>query len=581
MNNDAVRPLKFIADIVAGPYQRGSFPETANEFQHAYFSPSAAVFGEQVIESVFGIKRNRLENVMFFSPCLPDDWNEAEIKLPSVEYRFERKGSKQIFRCKLKEKTACVFSFKTRPCVNAAAVLDGKEIPVKTTPRVGFFENDVCLGEQREFVLEFDCEPISFEVGYKPVAAAGDVLSVNVSGAELVSVDDECNVFSGYKACGSASARLTVREDLLEKYEKFGWFGLVNFARRCFSVKLRCGAVEFDVPCRITVVPKITIDGELNGKTLKVSFVNSSAKPVTGKISLLYDGMTFGSDASSIPEGRSEISFDLTEEQLRDVSFGTNTATLVVGTETYDFKFESTGSSLEYTSVKLDENALVPRDFWFSCTGKLGGHRSHMFLCRESVEFMEGLFENHTDIDVLPGVPVKINKNGFIPLDSEKNRYTTIPLTGIRAKKVYLLTSSFITNHNVFSEVFRLELECERDEEAYYRPIVVKPLMFPGDLDLAYPGKCNFGFPTYVEEEPRGDRPSLPVETGTDDYSCAVPPEYPQHYLWTRNKTIEVGNTVFNLIEINLNRSRNLKELRISVTETVAAGGVFAITTAK
>ena len=105
--------------------------------------------------------------------------------------------------------------------------------------------------------------------------------------------------------------------------------------------------------------------------------------------------------------------------------------------------------------------------------------------------------------------------------------------------------------------------------------------MFPGDLDLAYPGKCNFGFPTYVEEEPRGDRPSLPVETGTDDYSCAVPPEYPQHYLWTRNKTIEVGNTVFNLIEINLNRPRNLKELRISVTETVAAGGVFAITTAK
>ncbi|MBP5256335.1 MAG: hypothetical protein J6Z80_04680, partial [Clostridia bacterium] len=59
MNNDAVRPLKFIADIVAGPYQRGSFPETANEFQHAYFSPSAAVFGEQVIESVFGIKQNR------------------------------------------------------------------------------------------------------------------------------------------------------------------------------------------------------------------------------------------------------------------------------------------------------------------------------------------------------------------------------------------------------------------------------------------------------------------------------------------------------------------------------------------
>ncbi len=581
MNNDAIRPMKFIADIVAGPYQRGSFPETANEFQHAYFYPSAAVYGEQIIESIFGAKLNMLKNVMHFSPCFPDDWNSAELKLPSLEMRFERAGSKQIFRCRLKEKMPCAFTVKTPPCENVTAVANGVPAEIKTVQHIGFFEHTAQLGEQTEFVFEFCCDPIDFNVQYKKSVAAGDKFSISACGAELVSIDDKCGCFSGYRMLSESGAELSVKSDALDKYEKFGWFGMVNFARRCFTVKLRHNVTVFEIPCRITLVPRVTVDGSLSGKVLKIEVVNSASCPFSGTAYLLYHGESIGSEADIKANGKTEICFELTEDQLSHVSFGTNKASLIIGNTVSDFTFESRQSTMDYNVVALDDNMLVPRDFWFNCTGKIGGHRSHMFLCRESVEFMEGLFENESEINILPGVPVRINKNGFIPLDSETNRYTSIPLKGLSASKVYILLSSFITNHNVFSEVFRIELECERDNEAYYRPIVLKPLMFPGDLDMAYPGKCNFGFPTYVTEEPRGERPALPAETGTDDYSCAVPPSYPQHYLWTRNKTIETGNTVFNLIEINLNTLRNLKELRISVTETVASGGVFAITVAK
>ncbi|MBR6426405.1 MAG: hypothetical protein IKS28_01125 [Clostridia bacterium] len=581
MNNDAIKPLKFVADIVTGPYQRGSFPETANELQLAYFSPSAAVYGEQIIESIFGARLNRLKNVIHFSPCIPDDWNFAEIRVPLFEMKFERKESKQIFRCRLKEKMPCAFTIKTPPCTNVSTVVNGKPADVKTVLHTGYFEHTVCLGEQTEFVLEFSYDPVNYEVQYRKSVAVGDSFGISVRGAELVSVNDQCSCFSGYKKLSSTETELYVRGDALKKYEKYGWFGLVNFARRCFTVKLRCVNAVFEVPCSITLVPDITIDGILRDKMLKIDVLNSSSISFSGTAYLLYKGKTIGADANITANGKTEICFELTEEQLRHVSFGTNKASLITGNTVSDFTFESSYSGMTYTSVPLDGSTLVPRDFWFKCTGKIGGHRSHMFLCRESVEFMEGLFENESEINILPGVPVKINKNGFIPLDSETNRYTSIPLKGLSASKVYVLMSSFITNHNVFSEVFRAELECERDNEAYYRPVVVKPLMFPGDLDMAYPGKCNFGFPTYVEEEPRGERPCLPAETGTDDYKCAVPPEYPQHYLWTRNKTVETGNTVFNLIEIDLNTVRNLKELRVSVTETVASGGIFAITLAK
>ena len=98
---------------------------------------------------------------------------------------------------------------------------------------------------------------------------------------------------------------------------------------------------------------------------------------------------------------------------------------------------------------------------------------------------------------------------------------------------------------------------------------------------MGFSGRCIFGFPTYVEEEPRGVRPAMPIETGTDDYASAMPPAYPQHYLWSRYHTTEVCDTVFNLIEIDLQKTRNLKELRILVKAAETAGGIYAISALK
>ena len=90
MKKEAGRPLSFIARRVCGSYQRGSWPETANEKRFAYFSPSAAVFSQAVIESIFGLKRDMLENKTVIAPCIPEDWPEASLQLPGVKISYTR-----------------------------------------------------------------------------------------------------------------------------------------------------------------------------------------------------------------------------------------------------------------------------------------------------------------------------------------------------------------------------------------------------------------------------------------------------------------------------------------------------------
>lgn len=578
MNNDAIRPLKFIADIVTGPFQRGSFPETANEKQLAYFSPSAAVYGQEVIESIFGLRMNKLNGTMTFSPCFPDDWDHAEIKLPFAHMTYKKVGTKQIFTCELEEELNCNFCLKTHPISGAKAHLDGRLIDVTTKARTGWFEVSAALGKTASFTLELDTTPLCFKVDYAPAVAENGVLSVSATGAEIVGITDFGGNFSKTTHNKVGTVDLTVREGVLKPYERFGWFGLMNFARRMFVLRLKSGDVEFDYPCFAVVVPPVTIDGVCDNGVLTVTIANSSDFSIIGSAKLLYASDSCSSNIQVGPGGKTELTYQLTEKQKNCVTIGTNRAVLLLGDFCCDFSFEAKASVMSSEVIPLSDESLVPRDFWNHCSGKLGGHRSHMFLCQESVRFMEDLFQNHSDIDILPGVPIKLNKNGFIPLDSEQYRNVTIPLNGLKTRKLYVLMSSFITNHNVFGEVFRFELEAVRNNEAYMRPVIVKKLHFPGDLDMAYPGICNFGFPTFVPEEPRGVRPVLPSESHTDDYCEAMPPAYPQHSLWTTNKTIEVGMTVFNLIEINLNTPRELKELRISVTAAEASGGIFAMT---
>ncbi|MBR7062756.1 MAG: hypothetical protein IKI42_06950, partial [Clostridia bacterium] len=66
-----------------------------------------------------------------------------------------------------------------------------------------------------------------------------------------------------------------------------------------------------------------------------------------------------------------------------------------------------------------------------------------------------------------------------------------------------------------------------------------------------------------------------PVESG--DYAGTLCPDYPQRALWCVNEAAEAGGAVFNLLEFDLGKTRQVETLVIRALAQDGAGGIFAV----
>ena len=111
----AIKPLSYIASRVCGAYQRGSWPETANEHRFAYFSPSAGVYAQSIIESIFGIRQDLINGITTINPCFPEDWDHAMIHVTGASMQYEKTDGTHIFRMQIDNNTKKIFRWKRKP----------------------------------------------------------------------------------------------------------------------------------------------------------------------------------------------------------------------------------------------------------------------------------------------------------------------------------------------------------------------------------------------------------------------------------------------------------------------------------
>lgn len=571
MKNEAAKPLAFIAKRVCGEYQRGSWPETANEKRFAYFSPSAAVFSQCIIESVFGLKRDKIANQTVITPAVPDSWPEASLLLPEARLSYTACKNGFTLRIQIPDKTMKKVRVLCPPSYKITAKTSSGIQSIAAVHHCGWSSGEFELGYDSDITVTCTWERININIKSTASAACAESWNVSVEGdVKLIGIEDRLGVLENI-IWENNSANAYIRADLLNEYEHYGWFGIINSARRTIFLRLSAEGQTFLYPCTVTVLPPVYCRGYYSPDTdsINLEIWNQNGTALSGTWNLLYGKNILTADGSIPGRSKGSLIFSLNGEKLL-LSPGKNSAVLS-GPAEYKVDIESYAREDNIVSVPMDNAQCRPLDYW----REIGLHPSHGHMMQGPDCFMKNLWNEYSEIPILPGVPMILNPNGYIPFSNEKHINVTIPMGGKSIKKLYILCSAFIDNHDVFSRVMKIEAEAEKGD-AYIRPIFNFNCYYPGNLDMGFGNNVIAGFATFTNETDRNQVPAFPSGE-EDDYKEAMPPDYPQKYLWSKSRAIECCNTVFNLLELDFGDFVNIKEIRIMPCEADAAGGIFAL----
>lgn len=555
-HEEAVRPLDFVARRVCGPYQRGSFPETANEKRFGYFSPSAGVYAQSVIEDIFGLSRDCVAGTLTVSPCFPEGWDHADLHLPDYEYKYRK--TEDGFTLTITSGTPCrkKLVWRTHLLRAASVTVNGAPIPCALEQKCGFSVVSADLGDGDSVTLNVTALPLGVAVNCPPTAVCGEPLTPTVSGGELLGVTDRCGVFD-------ENGR--VRADLLDEYSNYGDFGLVNFARRTFALRVSAGDTIVEIPVSVTVLPRLVIGGTYDAaaKAVRLHVRSHASAPIDADAALASGGcLTVRHiDLPAGGEGDFSLPFDGIPVP------GKNRAALHIagafdGEITFDAPLDASPAQLP-----LPEAQIIPYADWRG----MAYFKHHGCTVINPDIFLKDVPESVT----LEGLTFPLT-GGFLPVATRTHRTLTIPVDR-EARKLFVLFCAMADDHEICTPLFDCEIQCEQGK-AYLPPLYKKTLYFPGDFDYGFANGPVVQFSTYTPGTPR---PSIlpPVDSDNGDYAETDLPLYPARSLWCRNRAVEAGCAVFNLLEFDLGTTRRISSITFIARASDAAGGVFGLAT--
>jgi len=589
LNNDAIRPIRFIAHIVQASPHNGVWPEIAKEPTPAYFSPPAAVYVFGIIEGVFGLDADVPAGRLRVRPAFPDAWPRAALHLPEYDARFAR--NERHLRYEIRSRRLLRRAVRWHLPVSYVGSVTVNGRPARFT----------CEPAVNGVVLRFDTEPLTestIEIDYRPrpvrvtaprSIAEGETFTAAVDGAGILRVVDREHVLDDI-ALEDDRITARVRDGLLEPWLRFGRLGQMNFSRRTFFLECRSGALRFYMPVDLTVLPPVEVAAgpdlveTSGGCAIDLLIHNNRECAISGPATLKIAGTELPLSLDLPPRSRKTLRADLPSNCLCLLTPGENPAVLRL----------PDGGSVRFTvlvqrlfathpvlapylrkrvhPLPLPAEALIapktPMDLrWFGAFG----HPPWRRLGNP----VQGIPEELT-VPNLPGVLFRTVPGKLLLVSGQKGAGSiALPVNAEGVRKIWLLLLPAIDNHDVYTPVIRISARCDD------RLTISRTLCSPGDLDWFPPPGVVGEFATARVQRPL--RYGLLPLLGPDDadWARARPEAFPQPEFWAESAVYHAPQAVLNAVALDLGGPRSVHELRIDVAGTQAAVGVIAVTLLK
>ena len=204
---------KKILDGIADCYFSGKNPGMAPHIQSARctsdlgdldFSDVSSTYLRLVVEGLFGIRINCLDNILSIAPGFPEEWEHASLTLKDIDLHYTRRGNQEIFNIHSDRTETKRIRIPMRSSDLEAVLLDGELVPYEIvaapnrsflfieTDKIGRFQLRVMHGSR----------PIP-TVTVPDAVLAGNRITFEVKGAELTEVLDISEVLENITVVGN------------------------------------------------------------------------------------------------------------------------------------------------------------------------------------------------------------------------------------------------------------------------------------------------------------------------------------------------------------------------------------------
>jgi len=184
-----------------GNFQQLSFYDAQRGELYRDFADPIGVAARTLVEGLFGIQPNALEDTLQVKPGFPATWDHASLTIPNMQVTFERKGS--VDRYVLKQHFAQLmnlhFCFPARQSRLKSVNVNGKEVHWKiqiTAVGQPVVELQLPKSENYEINMTWSGEPISVPTDAQ-AGSASESINVNFGQAKPLQVYDPQGILRG------------------------------------------------------------------------------------------------------------------------------------------------------------------------------------------------------------------------------------------------------------------------------------------------------------------------------------------------------------------------------------------------
>lgn len=587
LRNRVSDPLHALAGWVMDDNHRGSWPEVSTEAVPAYFSAPAGLYVAAVVEALFGLEMHAPEGCIRVSPNFPDDWPSASMRLKNHRVDFRRSGNRLEYDLHTTAKLARKIRWSLPVCTNVRLTDHGEPIPVRLRSGIDgvFAEAELPAENHSRIVVTFDPVPLNLSVPGS--VAEGESLQVALQGAELLGIEDRGGLLASVCTDGNV-LRGTLKKGLLDEYRSFGALGELNFSRRTLFVRAQTGeGVGFYIPVDLTVLPRfeaVPLGGLKFTDSLSADVLlrNNTDRAVTGRAVLRVGeaAFPFCVDLAPRSECRRNIAFGAGDATL--FAPGVNCAELTLpGGESLPLRLAfgdlpEAGPLDSFLKENLHPIAIdglldTPDKSWQKVRKYQAFYHPPWHSCPPPMEALDTTREFR--VPQIPGLSFRIPSHRFAALSrSNGTPFIRIPGDGLHCKKLYFLFVPLLDNADMFTRVARITV---RDAEGGE---VTRTLSFPGDLDWSCPPSAVGKFATTQQNRSLTAPPLSLLSPIQADRPEGRAPAFPQPVWWSGSAAAVTRSGVFAVVELDLERIRELAWIDLEALDDISALGLVAVT---